>query len=111
MIDLSDLTFEDHLIVQSAVENFLEDGFDRHTDDRSVISANRKTAKSLLKLFKTKNPKLNAEHFRVIYSAVLDLRDDCKESFSLGHRDEELFKVLSTCNKLIPRFQDFFDSI
>lgn len=111
MINLSDLTSDDHVVVYSAIESFLEDGYNRHTDDEEVIAANLKTSKDLLTLLNTDRPKLNLEHFRVMYSALLDLEDDINEAISLGAKDGRMTMILNTCNKLNPRFEKLFDSI
>lgn len=111
MIDFSDITFDDHMVFMSAIDVFIEDGYNRHTNDKIVISQNLKTAKIIAKSLKENKFKQDPEHFRVMYSAMLDLRDDSAQIFSSGNRDDKLIKIISTCNKFIPRFEEYFDTV
>lgn len=111
MLNLGKITANDKLVIETAVDEFIKDGYRKLTNDKSVARTNRDSAKSLRDSLKNNEAKLHIEQLRIMYIALVLFQDEMIEAESTGFKDgmQSVFK--ETFDKLIPKLEFIVDSM
>lgn len=110
MVDFSNITHIDNIVIESAVESFIEDGYDKDTDDLEIANQNKNSALSLLNSLKNKEPNLHLEHLRVMYLSLLYLQETITEADLPNLKNNKQQQIIKTCDKVIPKLDEVFSS-